>query len=328
MIAPVHDIAFRQRKPIEPVQNLRVMIWDATVPVDQYIEDGDPIHVAGYRNMRAEVEAEMARWIQSTQDMPSAQALIGALQQTWSDADGIASSLMSAQATPGAPQTISALRQFHAAIMTTSDRLKAAYQQLAERIDVAVRSYERSLWIAGIAAGISVIALVGGVLMIGRILTGSVDRLVESAARFAEGDGHHRIRVAVPPELCRVADEFNYMIGSIYGSEKELAELAHIDSLTGISNRRAFDATFAQALAQHIRTGAPASLLAIDIDHFKRIHDTWGHTAGDEILRVATSVMNESVRRTDRLFRIGGEFCALMSGASLEEAQGWRNACG
>ncbi|WP_370320754.1 GGDEF domain-containing protein [Oricola sp.] len=325
VIAPIHDIAFRQRQQIEPVQKLRVLVWDTLIPVDEYVEDGNPLHVDGYRKLRADIESELAGLRQSLGDVPSAQALIERAQQSWSDADRVATSLMASKSEGGSATTVAALGRFHASIMSTSDRLQAAYRQLAERIDrdhdAAVLSYERSIWIAGIAAGTSLLAVVGGVVMIGRVLTGSVDRLVEGAARFAEGERNHRIHVAVPPELNRVAEEFNYMIGRIEESEKTLAELAHVDSLTGVSNRRAFDTAFTEVLSQHVRTGLPASLLAIDLDHFKRINDTWGHSAGDEVLRAATKVMTENMRPSDRLFRMGGEeFCVLMSMASLQEA--------
>lgn len=325
VIAPIHDIAFRQRQQIEPVQNLRVLVWDTVAPVDEYIEDGDPIHVASYRSLRTDVEAGIVRLHQSLVGVPSAQTLVGRAQQNWTDADRIASALLSRRPQPGSAQTAEALQQFHASIMAVSDRLNAAYQQLTEKIDAdydqANRSYERSIWIACIALAVAVAALVGSVFMIGRILTGSIDRLVAGAARFAEGDRQHRIEVAVPPELSRVADEFNYMIGRIDESEKALAELAQIDSLTGAPNRRAFDTAFSEALSLHVRIGTPATLLSIDIDHFKHINDTWGHPAGDEVLRVAASIMSDNLRSSDRLFRVGGEeFCVLMRSAALDEA--------
>ena len=52
VIAPIHDIAFRQRQQIEPVQKLRVLVWDTLIPVDEYVEDGNPLHVDGYRSSR------------------------------------------------------------------------------------------------------------------------------------------------------------------------------------------------------------------------------------------------------------------------------------
>ncbi|MGV8988971.1 MAG: diguanylate cyclase [Cypionkella sp.] len=326
VIAPIHDVASRLRLQIEPVQNLRVMIWDATGPVDEYAEDGNVAHADAYRKIRIDVETEFASLFKAAADVPSAAELVARARITWTSADDIATKLISG--TPSAQDplvTVLALEQFHGSIRATSDRLEAAHRQLADRVaqdhDMAVLSYERSMWVAGIAAGISLLALIGGVAVIGRVLTASVDRLVAGVARFSEGDRNHRIHVNVPPELSRVAQEFNYMIGRIDESERALAELANADGLTGISNRRAFDIAFAEAFSKHLRTGHPASLLSIDLDHFKRINDTWGHPAGDEVLRMAARAMTENIRSTDRLFRMGGEeFCVVMSDASVEKA--------
>ncbi|MFD0632388.1 diguanylate cyclase [Catenulispora yoronensis] len=63
-----------------------------------------------------------------------------------------------------------------------------------------------------------------------------------------------------------------------------LAEQARTDPLTGLGNRRAFDEAFEREIARQRRTRTPLSLLAVDVDHFKRVNDTWGHAAGDEAL--------------------------------------------
>ncbi|MCP1197840.1 diguanylate cyclase [Notoacmeibacter sp. MSK16QG-6] len=325
VIAPVDDVADRQRRQITPLQRLNILIWDAVIPVDEHLEDPNTAHLNGYRNFREEIETEFARVMGAVGDIPSVQALIERARQSWTDADDIAGRLLSIGSPDHSSETAAAFSRFHGSIMTTSDRLQAAYRQLGEKIDqdhdMAILWYERSIWLSTIAAGIALLAILGGVLMIGRVLKRSVDRLVEGAARFAEGDRSHRIEVAVPPELNRVAEEFNYMIGRIDESERALSDLAHVDSLTGISNRRAFDTAFTEALSRHIRTGVPASLLALDLDHFKHVNDTWGHAAGDEVLRAITKVMIDNARPTDRVFRMGGEeFCVLVSETSAEEA--------
>ncbi len=91
----------------------------------------------------------------------------------------------------------------------------------------------------------------------------------------------------------------------------ELEELATRDPLTGISNRRHFEHLAGLELDHARRMGRSFALLALDIDHFKRINDTWGHAAGDEALRVFTNACRLALREYDILGRIGGEEFAV-----------------
>jgi diguanylate cyclase (GGDEF)-like protein len=151
--------------------------------------------------------------------------------------------------------------------------------------------------------------------LIGRVIAGSVERLVSGAELFASGDREHRIDVQVPPELHRVAAEFNRMIERIHASEDILADLARRDSLTLLLNRRAFDEELLAMFARQQRFGERFTLLVLDLDHFKQINDKYGHDGGDEVLRSTGRVLSDQLRPFDRLFRIGGEeFAALLPG--------------
>jgi len=87
----------------------------------------------------------------------------------------------------------------------------------------------------------------------------------------------------------------------------KLEQMALHDALTGLANRRKFLDHFQSALARVIRSGQPLSLLAIDIDHFKRVNDAHGHPAGDEVLLAMARILERTVRRTDLVARFGGE---------------------
>jgi diguanylate cyclase len=93
------------------------------------------------------------------------------------------------------------------------------------------------------------------------------------------------------------------------------------DALTGVGNRTALELAAAHEIALARRHGAPASLLIIDIDHFKAINDTLGHLAGDHAIRETAQLLRQISRDTDNLFRFGGEeFVLLLSGTDCKGA--------
>lgn len=87
----------------------------------------------------------------------------------------------------------------------------------------------------------------------------------------------------------------------------KLEQMALHDALTGLANRRKFMDRFEPATARMRRSGAPLALLAVDIDHFKRINDAYGHPAGDEVLVAVGRILERTVRRSDLAARFGGE---------------------
>ena len=97
------------------------------------------------------------------------------------------------------------------------------------------------------------------------------------------------------------------------------------DPLTGLSNRRAFNERLQLEWERLKRSPEiQAALVLCDIDHFKRINDTYGHGCSDEVLKHFASRLREHVRATDMAARIGGEeFAVLLEAASIEDAQVW-----
>jgi diguanylate cyclase (GGDEF)-like protein len=106
--------------------------------------------------------------------------------------------------------------------------------------------------------------------------------------------------------------------------QRLLRHLQHLtlhDPLTGPLNRRGLDAVLATEQQRFRRWGQGYALLAVDIDHFKRINDRWGHPAGDAVLEQLGRVLMATVRQTDRVARLGGEeFCLLLVRTPAAEA--------
>jgi diguanylate cyclase (GGDEF)-like protein len=102
---------------------------------------------------------------------------------------------------------------------------------------------------------------------------------------------------------------------------KQLAELARVDGLTGVCNRRAWDDELARGLERARRTGRRCSVGLIDLDHFKRYNDTHGHQRGDAMLRSTAQAFATRLRDDDLIARYGGEeFAVLLHGCNIDDA--------
>jgi len=110
--------------------------------------------------------------------------------------------------------------------------------------------------------------------------------------------------------------------------EKELSEmndrLLHIsltDGLTGVDNRRALEQRLHEMFEHSLRLHEPIACVMCDIDHFKKVNDTYGHAAGDEVLKEFAAILKDEAREIDRVGRYGGEeFLLLLPGTVLDAA--------
>lgn len=104
--------------------------------------------------------------------------------------------------------------------------------------------------------------------------------------------------------------------------QDRLQTLATTDSLTGLYLRRAFDEMAAKEFMRRARTGSHLCVMLIDVDHFKRVNDSYGHDAGDSVLKSLAQLLLNTVRQDDVVARYGGEeFAILMANTGIEEAQ-------
>ncbi|MBX3172866.1 MAG: GGDEF domain-containing protein [Gemmatimonadaceae bacterium] len=156
----------------------------------------------------------------------------------------------------------------------------------------------RSLCIAPLRRG-------GNEAAIGAILLGHSGR-----GRLAHNDAHAAADLGV---IAAGALETAWAV-------REATERARTDQLTGLPNRRAFDESFGRIVAETDRYGGAMALVLADIDHFKRVNDTYGHEAGDQVLKAVGAVLTGARRGTDVVVRLGGEELALL--LPQTEAQG------
>jgi diguanylate cyclase (GGDEF)-like protein len=111
----------------------------------------------------------------------------------------------------------------------------------------------------------------------------------------------------------------NEHVSTAQEKRRSMEELSRTDPLTGLSNRRWLDETLPRLCARAERDHHALSVLAIDVDHFKRVNDTWGHATGDRVLVALGELLKRVVRPTDVPVRVGGEEMIIVLPATAIE---------
>jgi diguanylate cyclase (GGDEF)-like protein len=178
--------------------------------------------------------------------------------------------------------------------------------------DTLARTAELQTLLMGLAA-VSLGGSLIGSIFIARGITGPLNRLAKGAARISRGDYSQPIDIASADEIGAVAQAFNRMREGIESHEKEILRLAYEDRLTGLPNRALFNDRLAGAVNLARRNGTPLTVMLMDLDRFKHINDTLGHTIGDNVLREVATRLRLALRESDTIARLGGdEFGVLL----------------
>ena len=115
--------------------------------------------------------------------------------------------------------------------------------------------------------------------------------------------------------------QLQQQLKDIVALQSQLKEQAVRDALTGLHNRRYMEETLPREIARAKREGYPIALIMVDLDHFKRINDTFGHPTGDAVLKVMASILLHGAREGDIICRYGGEeFLVALPNMSLAQA--------
>jgi len=167
---------------------------------------------------------------------------------------------------------------------------------------------------------VTMLLLLGGWYGAEIMVLRNLRRLLDVARRVQAGD--LTARTGLPggrEEISRLGDAFDQMAQSLQEREsalqkalRETRELAVTDPLTGLHNRRYLWELLGRELMKARRNRTPVAAILADIDHFKRFNDTWGHEAGDLVLKRVADVIREHVRGSDIGCRYGGEELAVI----------------
>lgn len=162
----------------------------------------------------------------------------------------------------------------------------------------------------------------------GDIISRPLDRLMKGARQVGAGDLEVDLPVTGNDEVAVLTKIFNGMVWRLRENQQELKarheeleKLSLTDGLTGLSNRRFLVQRLNEEALRFRRTKNEFSIIMADVDHFKQYNDSFGHPAGDEVLKKVARLLQSSVRELDCVARYGGEeFCIMLPETGAEGA--------
>jgi len=307
MINALEQVVRTEAEELRPVTELQKLILQAGMPPNDYIILEDRSERVLFDQLVREIDSRFR-----SLSAPSAFAeakerkFIDGASAEWEKARIMGMGIL-AIPRPGRDTTAaSRMKVFDAHIGRASDILNLLYNEVLHEVDKQ-RAHARSvqwketIFLIAVFTAALVTALVAGFLLSRSIIL-PLRALQDGVFRFGQGDNSFRVVLDRQDEFGQLAMTLNAM-----------AERLEYDGLTGVYNRQEFYRRLKNELDRSLRYGHTFTLLMVDLDHFKRVNDTYGHQCGDDALRAVTSRLLKDVRNFDIVARYGGEeFVVIM----------------
>lgn len=316
---------------ILPALRLQTLIGIAIMPPNDYLATGDRQEIAHFSEAAAAVDSAFGRLAKRSFDHQGEKGRVQEALGWWLATRQTALILLGVPEPVGNQEAARLMALMDSQAMEATRSLGAifsiAQEERKDELRKANDAYRRMVrWVvflgaAGIFAGVVL------VFLLDRRLTRPIKTLTEGAVQIGEGNLDHRIEVGTGDELEILAREFNRMAVILREDREALEHLALHDGMTGLLNHREFHRRLSEEFSRAERHRRPLALLMIDVDHFKKFNDTYGHPQGDKLLKLVSEAIKESVRQSDIVARYGGEeFAVLVVDTALPEATalGWR----
>ena len=191
-------------------------------------------------------------------------------------------------------------------------------QRSLEEAEVPLRRLELQIFALSTVA--LLLAIVAAIFF-ARGVTSPLRRLAEAAQRIGSGDYSTPVEILQEDEMGQLATAFNRMGTEIGGREEQIRFQGSHDSLTGLPNRTLFLDHLGLAIASAKRRGTFVGMVMMDLDRFKEINDTLGHSLGDDLLVEIGRRLRQTTRESDTVARLGGdEFAVMFESAAAPSA--------
>ncbi len=309
-----------------PLTNIESLMVETSSPVKDYMIKGDYTARSRFIRTSQEIERTFAALLAVPSNLSEKQILLQASRKEWQQTAAIGQSIFAYPNPATNPRAVQAAKYFQErnfkAVISLNQLYKLlAHLQIAENLNQAAYAKHQVRLVVAVAFLLGVALAIVASTMVVRSILRPLSVLEKGVAQLGNGNFSHRIFLANQDELGQLAAAFNLMIEKLEQSQTALKNLATLDELTGVYNRREFNLQLKNELERSGRYDHCFTLLLLDIDFFKKLNDTYGHQAGDEALRSIAALLKQEFRDLDRVSRYGGEeFIVILSETSSSSA--------
>ena len=320
-----NSIVEKSLSDIHNTMNLRLALSQAAMPVNDHVIHADPIEQENYDQLKSSVDRYFDIMASSVTLNLLQRDSLNLAREKWDQAKKVGDAIMKVKEPIGDPEVANQMERFDLivdnAIAILSDLSGSIYLETVKGHEKLHEIESRALLFVVVLALLALIMVVFGSLLLAKSFFPPVRKMLDGVRLFSEGHLDHRIDENMPKEFEELAYGINSMAGKLEQIHLELKDAAIHDELTGCFNRRQLEQDIIKVFSQARRSGEPLSLLMLDIDFFKKINDTYGHAAGDEVLRNVANSIGKELRQHELLYRYGGEeFTIVLPTAKQSEA--------
>jgi diguanylate cyclase (GGDEF)-like protein len=308
------------------VMKLQLSLQQAAMPVNDHVIHADPVEQENYLHLKGKVAKEFDELLSLKSLFPEQRDGINKALLEWQHAIETGDAIMKMENPIGDQNAANKMEFFDKNIDIAVSMLEHVHHQIQDEISERqellheIRHELYVLIITMFAFGLFIVVI--GFIVLARLIFSPLKTVTHSMDRFSQGELDHRIEGRMVTEIKHLADGFNSMADSIHDMQSVLERQGIEDPLTGCFNRRKLQEDMKAEFSRAKRLEENLSILMIDLDHFKVINDTYGHLAGDIVLKAVVSEMNHQLRNYDTLYRYGGEeFAAMLPEINDEQAR-------
>jgi diguanylate cyclase (GGDEF)-like protein len=326
IIAHLDEIVEEATEEIGPVLNIHHSLREVMMPPHDYlINKKHAGERAKYATLTRQVNEAFRIALEGPFALHEEFANVHQAQKSWKRARASGWQIFDDLTGPEDPHAAQKMQTFDQLLGETQNLIEEFYHHADQEIREAqgqvnkIKTLSHVIVTAMLAVGLALAVLIG--LGLSRSILRPVQLLTSGSAKLAKGHLHHRVEMDRGDEFGTLADAFNHMAEELEKIHLTLNQLSFQDELTGLDNRRQFQNDLNEEIQRALRYKRSFALALIDVDHFKRVNDHFGHPAGDCVLREVGKGLRATLRDNDRLARIGGEeFAVILPEVTLDQS--------
>ena len=303
IMASFDEVLADSLNELKPLAQLEYNILSATVPLHGYLIHGTRDELKQFEIIADSVDQHF-RAVRQLKSLGQEQKVIlKGIDKAWTDNRKLAEKIMSYRP-PFGPESAVMMELFDLRLKKLNEKLRVV-RDFVDREIIALNKSARQRHLRNLGLNMTIFVISALVaISIGFYMSRSILRplkeLEHAAQEFSSGNMSYRIGSLSNDEIGKLSRTFNTMA-------QEIENLVIHDPLTELLNKREFEKRLQNEVRRAKRYKSSLSLLMIDIDHFKKVNDKYGHQVGDIVLRLVSSVVNNQTRSIDHVARFGGE---------------------